>query len=558
MAAAEPPATPHDKPAGLTPHQTRAAELAARHAIAEEGGGPERRAKEAAAGKLSARERVDLLLDEGTFEETDKFVTHRASEFGMDSQRVPGDGFVTGHGRIDGRVVFVFAQDFTVLGGSLSEANAAKIVKIMDMAMKVGAPVIGLNDSGGARIQEGVLSLAGYTDIFLRNTLASGVVPQISAILGPCAGGAVYSPAITDFTLMTEKTSYMFVTGPDVIKTVLHEDVTKAKLGGAVTHNEISGVAHFMAHDDRECLAMVRELVGFIPSNNLDDPPRRATSDPADRADAALETIIPEESNQPYDMVEVITKIVDKDETGDGYLFQVHEHFARNLVVGFARMNGRPVGIVANQPAVLAGVLDIDASVKGARFVRFCDAFNIPLITFEDVPGFMPGTGQEHGGIIRHGAKLLYAFAEATVPKLTVITRKAYGGAYCVMSSKHLRTDVNLAWPTAEIAVMGPEGAVNIVYRRELDLAVRRAQAVMPQGVSLTEEQKLEVLAEARREKVEEFRERFANPYVAAERGYVDAVIRPSETRRRLNTALDMLATKREKNPPRKHGNIPL
>ncbi len=553
MAAAEPPATSHDKPESLTPHQTRAVELAARHAIAEEGGGAERRAREKKSGKLSARERVDLLLDEGTFEETDKFVTHRASEFGMDEQRVPGDGFVTGHGRIDGRVVFVFAQDFTVFGGSLSEANAAKIVKIMDMAMKVGAPVIGLNDSGGARIQEGVLSLAGYTDIFLRNTLASGVVPQISAILGPCAGGAVYSPAITDFTLMTEKTSYMFVTGPDVIKTVLHEDVTKDKLGGAVTHNEISGVAHFMAHDDRECLAMVRELVGFIPSNNLDDPPRRATSDPADRADAALDTIIPDESNQPYDMVDVISKIVD-----DGYLFQVHEHFARNLVVGFARMNGRPVGIVANQPAVLAGVLDINASVKGARFVRFCDAFNIPLITFEDVPGFMPGTGQEHGGIIRHGAKLLYAFAEATVPKLTVITRKAYGGAYCVMSSKHLRTDVNLAWPTAEIAVMGPEGAVNIVYKRELDLAVRRAQAVMPQGVSLTEEQKLEVLAEARKEKADEFRERFANPYIAAERGYVDAVIRPSETRRRLNTALDMLATKREKNPAKKHGNIPL
>jgi propionyl-CoA carboxylase beta chain len=553
MAAADPPATPkeiHEKP---TPHQVRLAELAARHAIAEEGGGPERRVREEAAGKLSARERIDLLLDEGSFEETDKFVTHRASEFGMDSQRVPGDGFVTGHGRIDGRVVFVFAQDFTVFGGSLSEANAGKIVKIMDMAMKVGAPMIGLNDSGGARIQEGVLSLAGYTDIFLRNTLASGVVPQISAILGPCAGGAVYSPAITDFTLMTEKTSYMFVTGPDVIKTVLHEDVTKDKLGGATTHNEISGVAHFMAHDDRECLAMVRELVGFIPSNNLDDPPRRATDDDPARADATLDTIIPDESNQPYDMVDVITKIVD-----DGYLFQVHEHFARNLVVGFARMNGRPVGIVANQPAVLAGVLDIDASVKGARFVRFCDAFNIPLITFEDVPGFMPGTRQEHGGIIRHGAKLLYAFAEATVPKLTVITRKAYGGAYCVMSSKHLRTDVNLAWPTAEIAVMGPEGAVNIVYKRELDAVVRRAEAVMPQGVSLTEEQKLEVLAEARKEKVDEFRERFANPYIAAERGYVDAVIRPRETRRRLNTALDMLATKREKNPAKKHGNIPL
>jgi propionyl-CoA carboxylase beta chain len=548
MAAAEHPAKTK-----LTPHEQKLAELAARHAIAEEGGGPERRAREQKAGKLSARERIDLLLDEGTFEETDKFVTHRASEFGLDEQRVPGDGFVTGHGRIDGRVVFAFAQDFTVFGGSLSEANAAKIVKIMDMAMKVGAPVIGLNDSGGARIQEGVLSLAGYTDIFLRNTLSSGVIPQISAILGPCAGGAVYSPAITDFTLMTERTSYMFVTGPDVIKTVLHEDVTKDALGGATTHNEISGVAHFMAHDDRECLAMIRELISFIPSNNLDDPPRRATNDSPDRADTALDTIIPDESNQPYDMVDVIRHVVD-----DSYLFQVHEHFARNLVVGFARMNGRPVGIVANQPAVLAGVLDINASVKGARFVRFCDAFNIPLITFEDVPGFMPGTGQEHGGIIRHGAKLLYAFAEATVPKLTVITRKAYGGAYCVMSSKHLRTDVNLAWPTAEIAVMGPEGAVNIVYKRELNAVLRRAQAVMPQGVSLSEEQKLEVLAEARKEKVEEFRERFANPYIAAERGYGDAVIRPSETRRRLNAALDMLATKREKNPPRKHGNIPL
>jgi propionyl-CoA carboxylase beta chain len=550
MAAPEQPTL---SKSAFTLHERKLAELAARNAIAEEGGGAERRAREAKAGKLSARERIDLLLDEGTFEESDKLVTHRASDFGMDQQRVPGDGFITGHGRIHGRVVFVFAQDFTVFGGSLSEANAAKIVKIMDMAMKVGAPVIGLNDSGGARIQEGVLSLAGYTDIFLRNTLASGVVPQISAILGPCAGGAVYSPAITDFTLMTEKTSYMFVTGPDVIKTVLHEDVTKDALGGATTHNEISGVAHFMAHDDRECLAMIRELVGFIPSNNLDDPPRSACNDPADRADAALDSIIPDESNQPYDMVDVIARIVD-----DGYLFQVQEHFARNLVVGFARMNGRPVGIVANQPAVLAGVLDIDASVKGARFVRFCDAFNIPLITFEDVPGFMPGTRQEHGGIIRHGAKLLYAFAEATVPKLTVITRKAYGGAYCVMSSKHLRTDVNLAWPTAEIAVMGPEGAVNIVYKREFDAVLRRAEAVMPQGVSLTEEQKLEILAEARAAKVEEFRERFANPYVAAERGYVDAVIRPSETRRRLNTALDMLATKREKNPPRKHGNIPL
>jgi propionyl-CoA carboxylase beta chain len=536
-----------------TPHDAKFAELAARHAIAEEGGGPERRAREHKAGKLSARERIDLLLDEGTFEETDKFVTHRATDFGMDAQRVPGDGFITGHGRIHGRVVFVFAQDFTVFGGSLSEANAAKIVKIMDMAMRVGAPIVGLNDSGGARIQEGVVSLAGYTDIFLRNTLASGVVPQISAILGPCAGGAVYSPAITDFTLMTAKTSYMFVTGPDVIKTVTHEDVTKDALGGATTHNEISGVAHFMAQDDRECLAMVRELLSFLPSNNLDDPPRRASTDDTSRADATLDTIIPAESNQPYDMVDVITRIVD-----DAYLFQVHEHFARNLVVGFARMAGRPVGIVANQPAYLAGVLDIDASVKGARFVRFCDAFNIPLITFEDVPGFMPGVQQEHGGIIRHGAKLLYAFAEATVPKLTVITRKAYGGAYCVMSSKHLRTDLNLAWPTAEIAVMGPEGAVNIVYRREFDAALKTAQAVWPQGKPFTEEEKLAILADLRAEKVDEFSARFANPYVAAERGYIDAVIRPSETRRRLNTALDMLATKRDKNPAKKHGNIPL
>jgi propionyl-CoA carboxylase beta chain len=539
-------------------HQVKLAELAARHAIAEEGGGAARRERERKAGKLSARERVDLLLDEGTFEETDKFVTHRATDFGMDAQRVPGDGFITGYGRVQGRVVFVFAQDFTVFGGSLSEANAAKIVKIMDMAMRVGAPIVGLNDSGGARIQEGVVSLAGYTDIFLRNTLASGVVPQISAILGPCAGGAVYSPAITDFTLMTEKTSYMFVTGPDVIKTVTHEDVTKDALGGAATHNEISGVAHFMAHDDRECLAMIRELLSFIPSNNLDDAPRRATQDDADRADDALDTIIPMESNQPYDMVDVISRIVDRDESGVGYLFQVQEHFAKNIVVGFARMNGRPVGIVANQPAFLAGVLDINASVKGARFVRFCDAFNIPLITFEDVPGFMPGIQQEHGGIIRHGAKLLYAFAEATVPKLTVITRKAYGGAYCVMSSKHLRTDLNLAWPTAEIAVMGPEGAVNIVYKRELEMTLRQAEGIMPQGIALSEEQKLEILAEARGEKVAEFRERFANPYVAAERGYIDAVVRPSETRRRLNAALDMLATKREKNPAKKHGNIPL
>jgi propionyl-CoA carboxylase beta chain len=528
-------------------------ELARRTAQAEAGGGPERRARESKAGKLSARERIDLLLDEGSFAETGKFVASRATEFGMADAHIPGDGFITGHGRIHGRVVFVFAQDFTVFGGSLSEANAAKIVAIMDTALRVGAPVIGLNDSGGARIQEGVVSLAGYTDIFLRNTLASGVIPQISAILGPCAGGAVYSPAITDFTLMTEKTSYMFVTGPDVIKTVTHEDVTMSRLGGAATHNEISGVAHFMASDDAQTLATIRELLTFIPSNNLETPPFTPSSDDPLRADAALDTLIPAASNQPYDMLDVIAKIVD-----DGYLFQVHEHFARNIVVGFARLAGRPVGVVANQPAFLAGVLDIDASVKAARFVRFCDAFNIPLVTFEDVPGFLPGVQQEHGGIIRHGAKLLYAFAEATVPKLTVITRKAYGGAYCVMSSKHLRTDLNLAWPTAEIAVMGPEGAVNIVYKREFDQALRTAEAVWPQGKPFTEDEKQAILADLRADKVEEFKARFANPWIAAERGYVDAVIRPSETRGRLNQALDMLANKREKNPPKKHGNIPL
>ncbi len=534
-------------------HASRTEELERRNALAEEGGGAARKERQHSEGKLSARERIDLLLDEGTFEETDRFVTHRCTDFGMDQQRVPGDGFITGHGRIHGRVVFVFAQDFTVFGGSLSETNAAKIVKLMDMAMRVGAPLIGLNDSGGARIQEGVVSLAGYADIFLRNTLASGVVPQISAIMGPCAGGAVYSPAITDFTVMVDKTSYMFVTGPDVIKTVTHEEVTKEQLGGATTHNETSGVAHLMAHDDAECLATIRELMSFLPSNNLDDPPRRATQDTPDRADRALDAIVPEAANQPYDIKDVIHRLAD-----DGYFFEIQEHYARNIVVGFARMDGRPVGIVANQPAFLAGVLDINASVKGARFVRFCDAFNIPLITLEDVPGFLPGTQQEHGGIIRHGAKLLYAYAEATVPKLTVITRKAYGGAYCVMSSKHIRTDLNLAWPTAEIAVMGPEGAVNIVYKRELDEVVKRAHAVWPSGKPFTEEDKMRILAEARTAKVEEFRERFANPYVAAERGYVDAVIRPSETRGHLIRALKMLETKRDKNPPKKHGNIPL
>jgi propionyl-CoA carboxylase beta chain len=451
----------------------------------------------------------------------------------MDEQIVPGDGVVAGVGRVEGRPVYAFAQDFTVFGGSLSETNAAKIVKIMDLAMKMGAPVVGLNDSGGARIQEGVLSLGGYADIFLRNTLASGVIPQISAIMGPCAGGAVYSPAITDFTIMVERTSYMFVTGPDVLRTVTHEDVTKEELGGARTHNETSGVAHFAVRDDRECLLLLRDLLGYLPGNNLDDPPRRPPSDPIDREDEALDRLVPHSPNQPYDMHDLVHAIAD-----DGEFLEVHRQFARNIIVGFARLGGRSVGIVANQPAHLAGTLDIDASVKAARFVRFCDAFNIPLITFEDVPGFLPGTRQEYGGIIRHGAKLLFAYAEATVPKLTVITRKAYGGAYCVMSSKHIRTDVNFAWPTAEIAVMGPEGAVNILYKRELEAAADAAAL--------------------RAERVEEFRQKFANPYVAASRGFVDAVIKPRQTRTRLIAALATLQTKRDKNPPKKHGNIPL
>jgi propionyl-CoA carboxylase beta chain len=508
-------------------------ELKRRDGLAEAGGGADRRERQHKEGKMSARERIEFLLDEGTFEETDKLVTHRCTDFGMDEQKFFGDGFVTGYGRIEGRLVFVFAQDFTVFGGSLSEANASKIVKIMDTAMRVGAPVIGLNDSGGARIQEGVMSLAGYADIFLRNTLASGVIPQISAIMGPCAGGAVYSPAITDFILMVDKTSYMFITGPDVIKTVTHEEVTKEKLGGAHTHNEVSGVAHFLAHDDAECLSMVRELFSFMPSNNLEDPPRRECTDPIDRMDEKLDTLVPAESNKPYDIKDVIRTVVD-----DGYFFEVQEFYAQNIVVGFGRLNGRSVGVVANQPAILAGTLDISASIKAARFVRFCDAFNIPLITFEDVPGFLPGTTQEYGGIITHGAKLLFAFAEATVPKITVITRKAYGGAYCVMASKHIRCDVNYAWPTAEIAVMGPEGAVDIVYKRDLDKAKNKA--------------------EMRQQKIEEFRDRFANPYVAAERGFIDAVIQPRETRKKLIQALEMLQTKRDKNPPKKHGNIPL
>ncbi|HTS71414.1 MAG TPA: acyl-CoA carboxylase subunit beta, partial [Terriglobia bacterium] len=441
-------------------------ELRRRHAEAEAGGGEERRARQHAEGKLSARERILLLFDEGTFEEIDKLVEHRCQDFGMDQQRFSGDGVVTGFGRINGRLAYAFAQDFTVIGGSLSEANAAKICKMMDLALKVGAPVIGLNDSGGARIQEGVASLAGYADIFLRNTLASGVVPQISAIMGPCAGGAVYSPAITDFTVMIRNSSYMFVTGPDVIKTVMHEEVSKEDLGGPMTHNATSGVAHFIARDDADGLALIRELLSFMPQNNQEDPPRVESRDPVDRCEEALDSLVPVEPDKPYDIKEIITRVID-----DGYFLEVHEHFAKNLVVGFARTGGHSVGIVANQPAVLAGCLDINASVKGARFVRFCDAFNIPIITFEDVPGFLPGTQQEYGGIIRHGAKLLFASAEATVPKITVITRKAYGGAYCVMASKHLRTDVNLAYPTAEIAVMGAEGAVNIVYRRELQKA---------------------------------------------------------------------------------------
>src|SRR5271154_4691456 len=508
-------------------------ELARRSRLAEEGGGKERRERQHGQGKLSARERIDLLLDEGTFEETDKFVTHRCTDFGMAENRIPGDGFVTGYGKVEGRTVFVFAQDFTVFGGSLSESNAAKIVKLMDMAMRVGAPIIGLNDSGGARIQEGVVSLAGYADIFLRNTLASGVIPQISAILGPCAGGAVYSPAITDFTLMVDKTSYMFVTGPDVIKTVTHEEVTKEKLGGATTHNEVSGVAHFMAHNDQECVAMVRELLSFLPSNNLDDPPRRACTDPIDRADRELDTLVPAESNQPYDIKLVIERLVD-----DGYFFEVHEHFARNIVIGFARMNGRPVGIVANQPAFLAGVLDIDASVKAARFVRFCDAFNVPLITLEDVPGFMPGVEQEYGGIIRHGAKLLYAFCEATVPRISVITPKAYGGAYVVMNSKSIGADLTFAWPTAELAVMVAGGAVGIVYRRDL------AESDDPETL--------------RAQLVDDYEERYATPYIAAERGFIDDVIDPAETRQILARSLDLLRGKREELPKRKHGNVPL
>ncbi len=500
---------------------------------AEAGGGEARQRRQHDAGKLTARERIDLFFDPGTFREIDKLVTHRCRDFGMETQLVPGDGVVAGHGEVDGRLVYAFAQDFTVFGGSLSETNAAKIVKLMDLAMNNGAPIVGLNDSGGARIQEGVASLAGYADIFLRNTLASGVIPQLSAIMGPCAGGAVYSPAITDFTVMVERTSYMFVTGPDVIRTVTHEEVTKDELGGAMTHNAKSGAAHFAVPTDKDCLALLRLLLGYLPGNNLDDPPRVETTDPADREDAALDTLVPESPNQPYDMLDLIRAVAD-----DGEFLEVHRHFATNIVVGFARFGGQPVGVVANQPAHLAGALDIDASIKGARFVRFCDAFNLPLVTFEDVPGFLPGTVQEYGGIIKHGAKLLYAFAEATVPKVTVVARKAYGGAYCVMASKHIRTDVNLAWPTAEIAVMGPEGAVNILYKRELDQAAD-ADAL-------------------RASRVQEFRDKLANPFVAAGRGFIDEVIPPRTTRPRIIAALRSLDGKRDRNPPKKHGNIPL
>ena len=497
------------------------------------GGGEERIAKLHAEGRLTARERIDLLIDPGSFQETGVFVEHRTTDFGMAERRIPGDGVVSGYGRIDGRLVFVFAQDFTVFGGTLSEENAKKICNLMDLALENGAPIIGLNDSGGARIQEGVQSLGGYAEIFLRNTLASGVIPQISAILGPCAGGAVYSPAITDFVIMVQGTSHMFVTGPNVIKTVTNEDVSFEDLGGAMTHNTKSGVAHFAVEDDEACLATIRRLLSFLPQNNVDDAPRGKAADPAERMEARLNEIVPAEPSKPYDVKEVIRLVVD-----DGDFFEVHEHFAPNIVVGFARLDGRPIGVVANQPAMLAGVLDINSSTKAARFVRFCDAFNIPLVTFEDVPGFLPGTQQEWGGIIRHGAKLLYAYCEATVPKLTVILRKAYGGAYDVMSSKHIRADYNVAWPGAELAVMGAEGAVSIIYRKEIE------QAKDP--------------AKVRAKLIEEYNEKFANPYVAAALGYLDDVIEPQETRPRLIRALRALANKRQSVPPKKHGNIPL
>jgi propionyl-CoA carboxylase beta chain len=511
----------------------RVEELRRRKALAKVGGGKERTDAQRAKGKRTARERVELLLDPGSFVELDAFVEHRTTEFGMDKKRVPGDGVVTGHGTIDGRTVFVFSQDFTVFGGSLGEMHANKIVKIMDTAMKVGAPVIGLNDSGGARIQEGVISLGGYAEIFFRNVLASGVVPQISAILGPCAGGAVYSPAMTDFIVMTKGTSNMFITGPEVIKTVTGEAVTFEDLGGAMTHAEKSGVAHFAADDEAEALRIVRRLLSYLPSNNVDDPPVLATEDDPKRMDPDLATIVPREPDKPYDMRDVISRVVDRDSW-----FEVHEHWARNIVVGLARLEGHPIGVVGNQPNVLAGTLDINSSIKAARFVRFCDCFNVPLLTFVDVPGFLPGTEQEYGGIIRNGAKLLFAFSEATVPKVTVITRKAYGGAYDVMCSKHIRGDFNFAWPSAELAVMGPEGAVQIVFKKEIEEAKEPAKR--------------------EKELVKEYRDRFANPYIAARMGYLDDVIEPTETRPRVIDAFTVLRTKRETRPPKKHGNIPL
>lgn len=496
--------------------------------IAEQGGGKERIDRQHAAGRKTARERINDLVDPGSFVEMDKFMTHRATDFNMQNNKILGDGVVSGYGKIDGRLVYVFAQDFTVFGGTLSRANADKIIKIMQLAMKMGAPVIGLNDSGGARIQEGVQSLAGYADIFFLNTKASGVIPQISAIMGPCAGGAVYSPAITDFIFMVKNSSYMFVTGPDVIKTVTHEEVTKEELGGAMTHNATSGVAHFTGDDDEKTMQMVRELISYLPSNNMEDPPRHPSTDDPNREDLKLDTVVPDDPNKPYDMNEIICTVVDNHN-----FFEVQPHYAKNIIVGFARLDGRSVGIVANQPQVLAGVLDINSSMKAARFVRFCDAFNIPLITFEDVPGFLPGTAQEFGGIIKHGAKLLYAYSEATVPKITVITRKAYGGAYDVMSSKHIGADVNLAYHTAEIAVMGPEGAVNILYRGKLN-------------------------EEERKQAVEDYKNTFASPYKAAELGYIDEIIHPRQTRKKLIQALEMTQNKSEQNPPKKHGNIPL
>lgn len=504
-------------------------ELEKKHKLAELGGGQARIDKQHKAGRSTARERISDLFDTGSFVEIDKFVTHRNTNFGMEKNKVLGDGVVTGYGKIDGRLMYAFAQDFTVLGGSLSRSNADKIVKIMDLAMKMGAPVIGLNDSGGARIQEGVESLAGYADIFYRNVKSSGVIPQISAILGPCAGGAVYSPAITDFIMMVKDTSYMFVTGPDVIKTVTNEEVTMEELGGAMTHNQKSGVAHFTADDDQQAMVMIRELMSFLPSNNMEDPPRKTCIDDLTREEPHLDDIIPKDPNKPYDMMEIILPVID-----NKHFLEVQPHYAKNIIVGFARIGGRPIGIVANQPNILAGVLDINSSTKAARFVRFCDAFNIPLVTFEDVPGFLPGTAQEFGGIIKHGAKLLYAFAEATVPKITIITRKAYGGAYDVMSSKHIGADYNFAYPSAEIAVMGPEGAVNIIYRNKLNTEKERQEAV------------------------DDYRENFASPYKAAELGYIDEIIFPHNTRKKLVQALEMTENKSVSNPAKKHGNIPL